>query len=66
MGVRDALTAARFVETNNVLGVHYDTFPVIKINKESSKQKFKDDHRRLHLIEIGATLDLKDLNISTL
>ena len=66
MGVRDALTAARFVEVDNVLGVHYDTFPVIKINKESSKQKFKDDHRRLHLIEIGATLDLKDLNISTL
>ena len=66
MGVRDALTAARFVEVDNVLGVHYDTFPVIKINKESSKQKFKDDHRRLHLIEIGATLDLKDLNISIL
>ena len=66
MEVRDALTAARFVEVDNVLGVHYDTFPVIKINKESSKQKFKDDHRRLHLIEIGATLDLKDLNISTL
>ena len=66
MGVRDALTAARFVQVDNVLGVHYDTFPVIKINKESSKQKFKDDHRRLHLIEIGATLDLKDLNISTL
>ena len=66
MGVRDAITAARFVEVNNVLGVHYDTFPVIKIDKEAAKRKFKDDHRRLHLLEIGATLDLKDLNISTL
>ena len=66
MGVRDALTAARFVEVNNVLGVHYDTFPVIKIDKEAAKRKFKDDHRRLHLLEIGVTLDLKDLNISTL
>nr|WP_314287732.1 metal-dependent hydrolase [uncultured Capnocytophaga sp.] len=66
MGVRDALTAAEFVDTNNVLGVHYDTFPVIKINKEASKQKFKDGHRRLHLIDIGDTLDLNDLNINKL
>ena len=50
----------------NVLGVHYDTFPVIKIDKEAAKRKFKDDHRRLHLLEIGASLDLKDLKVSTL
>ncbi|MFC2693291.1 MAG: metal-dependent hydrolase, partial [Capnocytophaga gingivalis] len=48
MGVRDALTAAKFVETNNVLGVHYDTFDVIKIDKEASKRKFSDAHKRLH------------------
>ncbi len=63
MGVRDALTAARFVDVVNVLGVHYDTFPVIKIDKEASKRKFFDAHRRLHLLEIGASLDLEDLKI---
>ena len=51
MGIRDALTAAKFVETNNVLGVHYDTFDVIKIDKEASKRKFSDAHKRLHLLE---------------
>ena len=61
MGVRDALTAASFVETNNVLGVHYDTFDVIKIDKEASKRKFSDGHKRLHLLEIGASLEVNDL-----
>ena len=61
MGVRDALTAAKFVETNNVLGVHYDTFDVIKIDKEASKRKFSDAHKRLHLLEIGNSLEVDDL-----
>lgn len=61
MGVRDALTAAKFVETNNVLGVHYDTFDVIKIDKEASKRKFSDAHKRLHLLEIGNSLEVYDL-----
>ena len=61
MGVRDALTAAKFVETNNILGVHYDTFDVIKIDKEASKRKFSDAHKRLHLLEIGNSLEVDDL-----
>ncbi|MDO4879950.1 MAG: metal-dependent hydrolase [Capnocytophaga sp.] len=61
MGVRDALTAANFVETRNVLGVHYDTFEVIKIDKEASKRKFADAHKKLHLLEIGSTLNVNDL-----
>ena len=61
MGVRDALTATYFVDTNNVLGVHYDTFDVIKIDKEASKRKFSDGHKRLHLLEIGASLEVNDL-----
>ena len=61
MGVRDALTAAKFVETNNVLGVHYDTFEVIKIDKEASKRKFSDAHKRLHLLEIGKSLEVNEL-----
>ena len=61
MGIRDALTAAKFVETNNVLGVHYDTFDVIKIDKETSKRKFSDAHKRLHLLEIGSSLEVDDL-----
>lgn len=61
MGVRDALTAAKFVDAYHTLGVHYDTFPPIKIDKESAKRKFADAHRRLHLLEIGQSINAKEL-----
>lgn len=61
MGVRDALTAAKFIDSYHTLGVHYDTFEVIKIDKEVSKRKFEDAHRRLHLLPIGATIDVASL-----
>lgn len=62
MGVRDALTAAKFVDSYHTLGVHYDTFEVIKIDKESSKRKFADAHRKLHLLPIGGVIDVANLH----
>ncbi|MDO4781608.1 MAG: metal-dependent hydrolase [Capnocytophaga felis] len=62
MGVQDALLAAKFVDSYHTLGVHYDTFDVIKVDKEFSKQKFADSHRKLHLLPIGNTLDVTNLN----
>ncbi len=61
MGVRDALTAAKFVDSYHTLGVHYDTFDVIKIDHEASKRKFADAHRKLHLLPIGGTIDVAKL-----
>ncbi|MDO4230148.1 MAG: metal-dependent hydrolase [Capnocytophaga sp.] len=60
MGVRDALTAARFVDTYHTLGVHYDTFDVIKIDHEASVNKFAAAHRKLHLLPIGESLDVEN------
>lgn len=62
MGVQDALLAAKFVDSYHTLGVHYDTFDVIKVDKEFSKQKFADSHRKLHLLPIGNTIDVVNLN----
>lgn len=53
MGVEDALRAAEFVGCNEILGVHFDSFPPIKIDREAARGKFKAAGRRLHLLNPG-------------
>ena len=55
MGVEDAIRAARFVKCDQVLGVHYDTFPPIVIDHAQATQKFKAAGLTLHLLKIGET-----------
>jgi L-ascorbate metabolism protein UlaG (beta-lactamase superfamily) len=58
MGVEDAIEAANFVKTNKVIGVHYDTFGFIKLDKAEAIQEFKNAGLTLHLPEIGGTIDI--------
>jgi len=58
MDARDAVKAAAFVEVNKVVGVHYDTFEVITIDKEASKKIFSQVGKELLLPEIGETIQL--------
>lgn len=58
MGVDDAIEAAHFVKTNRVLGVHYDTFGFIKIDKSEAVKKFEEAGLTLLLPEIGADIDV--------
>ena len=53
MGVRDALAAAEFVRCREILGLHYNTFPPIKIDAEAAVEAFKKAHRNLHLLLPG-------------
>ena len=55
MDVDDAVKAAAMVKCDNVLGVHYDTFPSIKIDHEEAIRKFSAAGKRLHLLKIGAS-----------
>lgn len=55
MDVADAAEAAEFVECDEIVGVHYDTFPPIKIDHELAKRKFEDSGKTLHLLKIGET-----------
>ena len=57
MGVDDALRAAEFVRCTEILGVHYDTFPPIKIDHAAAKEKFEAAGKTLHLLRIGETRD---------
>lgn len=58
MGVEDAIEAANFVKTSKVIGVHYDTFGFIKLDKAEAIQEFKNAGLALHLPEIGGTIDI--------
>jgi L-ascorbate metabolism protein UlaG (beta-lactamase superfamily) len=53
MGVDDAIRAADFLRCNQVMGVHYDTFPQIRIDHAAAKDKFQTAGKTLHLLEIG-------------
>ena len=58
MGVEDAVIAAEFIQCGKIVGVHFDTFPYIKIDHETSIKQFKDAGLELILPEIGKTIDL--------
>ena len=58
MDADDAIKAANMVRCNQVVGVHYDTFPPIKIDHEEALKKFQHAGKKLHLMKIGSSLDL--------
>jgi L-ascorbate metabolism protein UlaG (beta-lactamase superfamily) len=58
MGTKDAVIAADFVNCERVIGVHYDTFGYIKIDKEKAKERFSRHGKELLLLEIGETIEL--------
>jgi len=53
MGVDDALKAAEFVRCNEILGVHYDTFPPIRIDQAAAVERFKAAGKHLRLLLPG-------------
>lgn len=58
MGYEDAVEAARMVQCTTVVGVHYDTFPPITIDREQAKKAFADAGLQLLLPAIGETIDI--------
>jgi L-ascorbate metabolism protein UlaG (beta-lactamase superfamily) len=58
MGASDAVRAAGFVGVQKVVGVHYDTFPYIVIDKEKAAAVFAAEHRTLLLPAIGETIEV--------
>ncbi len=58
MGITDVIVATELLRCNKVLGMHYDTFPFIKIDKEKAAEAFKKAGKELILLNIGETLEL--------
>ena len=54
MDVEDAIMASDFVKCNKVLGYHYDTNPLIKIDdKDLAVRSFKAKGKELILLGVG-------------
>jgi len=58
MDVDDALIATKYFECDKVIGVHYDTFAQIEIDKDEALAKFKRENKTLLLPAIGETIEL--------
>ena len=58
MGYEDAIRAAHMVSCHNVIGVHYDTFGYIRIDKHRVTEAFTKNGLTLHLPAIGSTINI--------
>ena len=53
MGIDNALIACDFINCDKIIGMHYDTFDYIKIDKNEALRKFQQSGKELTLMEIG-------------
>lgn len=58
MGAGDAATAAEWLGVEEILGVHYDTFPPIQIDHEAAKEAFSAKGKNLRLLSTGEGFSL--------
>jgi L-ascorbate metabolism protein UlaG (beta-lactamase superfamily) len=59
MGVDNAIIACDFINCNDIIGMHYDTYGYIKIDKKDAIHKFDRAGKDLTLLEIGQTIRKK-------
>lgn len=53
MDADDAVLASSLINCTEIVGIHYDTFPPIKIDHQQAKRKFEEAGKSLHLLPIG-------------
>lgn len=58
MDYKEALHASDFINCNEVIAVHYNTFPPIKIDIKEAKQYFKNSEKHLCFMEVGDTKEI--------
>jgi len=58
MGIDNAIIASEFVKCDKVIGMHYDTFPPIRIDHQEAKEKFTNAGKDLLLMKIGETITI--------
>ena len=58
MGADNAIIACDFIDCNKVIGMHYDTFESIKIDKQEAILKFNRNGKKLNLMDIGETVKI--------
>ena len=57
MGITDAAKAAKFIQCDKIIGMHFDTFPPIQINHDNAKAHFAGLGLELTLPIINQSLE---------
>lgn len=57
MGIDNAVIAADFVNCDHIIGMHYDTMEMIRINHDEARRKFDAAGKRLELMGIGQKME---------
>ena len=57
MGVDNAIIAADFINCEDIIAMHFDTFDMIKVDHESATMKFQRAGSKLTMMEIGQTIE---------
>lgn len=58
MDVEEAVKASDFIQCDNIIGVHYDTFGFIEIDHDKAISAFQSAGKKLHLMDIGETREV--------
>lgn len=58
MGYEDAVIASEFIKCDEIVGMHYDTFGPIRIDKNKAIEAFKNKGKNLNLMEIGSSMNI--------
>ena len=58
MGIHDAIRAADLLGVSRIVGVHYDTFPPIKLDREAARRAAQSAGKELFLPAISASIDV--------
>ncbi len=57
MGIDNAVIASNFIKCSKIIGMHFNTFPPIKIEPKEALSKFRDAGKELILMDIGASMN---------
>ena len=58
MGIEEAMMATSFIACKNIIGCHYDTFPIIEIDRNTAQTTFESEGIDLKLPKVGETITL--------
>ena len=58
MGYEDALIASDFIECDHIIGCHFDSFEVIKINSKEVETAFKKRFKEIILPSVGQEINV--------
>lgn len=58
MNVEESLIASKILNCDQVIGVHFDTFGYIIIDKDEAISKYEAAGKKLQLLDIGTTINL--------